>query len=216
LQVVVWEADDVELRQALREGADIHSINAKNLGCSRDMAKRYCHGINYGGSYRTMARNCGLTNHQSETMQKRWFQAHPGIKTWHARTMNQLMATRTVTNKFGYSRIYFERVEGLLPEALAWVPQSTVAIVITKTILRVEETLYPAVETMLQVHDSLVLQTPVSNFPACVPQIKEAFQVTIPYPKPLVIPASGKWSTKSWGDAKDIRLEELIAPLISN
>src|SRR4029077_12934026 len=50
LQVVVWKADDNELRQMLLEESDIHEENAKLLGISRHLAKAWVHGTNYGGS----------------------------------------------------------------------------------------------------------------------------------------------------------------------
>jgi hypothetical protein len=50
LQVVVWEADDQELKAILREGVDVHAENAKTLGCPRQMAKMWVHGTNYGGT----------------------------------------------------------------------------------------------------------------------------------------------------------------------
>jgi DNA polymerase I-like protein with 3'-5' exonuclease and polymerase domains/uracil-DNA glycosylase len=198
LYVVVWEANDLEMKQILREGADMHSINAKALGCSRDMAKRFVHGTNYGGSARTMAANCGLTTQASEVMQRRWFQAHPGIKEWHRRTEASLKANRSVSNRFGYIRYYFDRIEQILPQALAWVPQSTVAIVINTALVNINKNL-PQVEVLLQVHDSLVFQYPESLHPSIESEIREQMRVVVPYPDPLVIPASGKASRESWG-----------------
>jgi len=71
-----------------------------------------------------MAANCGLTIHQADRMQTRWFQAHPGIQSWHTRTETLLRDKHCVTNKFGYRRFYFDRIESLLPEALAWLKKA--------------------------------------------------------------------------------------------
>jgi len=196
LQVVVWEADDAELKQMLREGVDIHSENSKLLHCSRQMAKTWVHGTNYGGSPRTMAINCGLTVAEATRMQDRWFAAHPGIRSWQKRTEHQLHTRRYVENKYGYRRFYFDRVEGMLPEALAWIPQSTVAI----TINRIWRNLYdhlPEVQVLLQVHDSLAGQFPKSFDPTL---LAACTQVTIPYEDPLIIPTGLKTSDRSWGD----------------
>jgi DNA polymerase I-like protein with 3'-5' exonuclease and polymerase domains len=201
LQVVVWEADDSVLKQILREGVDLHAENAKVLGCSRQMAKTFVHGTNYGGTARTMAKNCGVLVHQSELMQRRWFGAHPGIKTWHRRTEMQLATNRTITNRFGFRITFFDRMESLLPKALAWTPQSTVALAINIGLVEVAKHL-PEVEFLLQVHDSLLLQVHKSHFPAIIPSIRKHIQVTIPYPDPLVIPTSCSWSDRSWGDAE--------------
>ncbi|MGW8178696.1 MAG: DNA polymerase, partial [bacterium] len=202
LQVVVWEADDAELKSMLREGVDIHTENAKVVGFSRSMAKRFIHGTNYGGSARTMARNCGITVHNSERAQSRWFGAHPGIERWHRRTEAMLQRARSVHNRFGYRRFYFDRIEALLPEALAWVPQSTVAIVTNKGIINLDSNL-PEVQVLLQVHDSIVFQVKTHFLPQILPAIREQLLITIPYEDPLIIPVGLKTSTLSWGDCKE-------------
>jgi DNA polymerase-1 len=153
-----------------------------------------------------MAINCGLTVHQAERMQRRWFEIHPGIKEWHDRTLHQLETTRTVTNRFGFRRFYFDRVEGLLPEALAWIPQSTVACVINIGLLRASLTI-PEIQILLQVHDSLVFQLPESRRADLLPRMREALQVTVPYPDPLVIPVGLKVSRVSWGEVSDSKWE---------
>lgn len=201
LQVVVWEADDKELKDVLRSGTDVHAQNAKTLGISRQLAKSWVHGTNYGGGPRTMATACGITVHQAETMRERWFSSHPGIKRWHLRVDDQLRTRRYVENKFGYQRFYFERVEGLLPEALAWIPQSTVACTINRIWLNLWNNL-TQVETLLQCHDSLVGQFPTNQKDlAC--KILENSKVTIPYDDPLVIPCGLKISNRSWGDCEN-------------
>jgi len=199
LQVVVWEADDNELKAMLREGVDIHAENAKALGCTRQMAKSWVHGTNYGGSPRTMAANCGLTIKDAERMQKRWFMVHPGIERWHSRTEAQLHTKRCVSNKFGYRRYYFDRVDALLPEALAWIPQSTVACVINRAWVNIHREL-PDVQVLLQVHDSLAGQFPTAKHQHLVPELLKLSAIHIPYDDPLIIPASVKTSIKSWGD----------------
>lgn len=201
-QVVVEEADDNEFRAMLAEGVDIHAENAKLLGVNRDMAKRWVHGTNYGGGARTMAIGCGITVHNAERLRARWFSAHPGIERWHRRTEEQLKVKRFVQNRYGYRRYYFNRVEGLLPEALAWVPQSTVACYINRIWMAVYSSL-PDVQILIQVHDSLVGQVPTHLNAWAIARISElAKSVSIPYDTPLVIPLNIHSSTVSWGDCK--------------
>jgi DNA polymerase-1 len=199
LQVVVWEADDAELKAVLGAGVDVHSENAKTLGVSRHLAKVWVHGTNYGGGPRTMAINCGITVHEAEKMQKRWFRAHPGIERWHRRVEVALRTKHQVENKFGYRRFYFDRVEGLLSEALAWIPQSTVAITINKIWKNLYDNL-PEVQVLLQVHDSLAGQFPTSRHAMCLPAMQSLARIVIPYEDPLIIPCGIKTSSVSWGD----------------
>jgi DNA polymerase-1 len=201
-QVVVEEADDDEFRCMLAEGVDIHIENAKLLGVDRSMAKRWVHGTDYGGGARTMAISCGITVHTAEKLRARWFSAHPGIKRWHDRTEAQLHTKRFVENRFGYRRYYFDRIEGMLPEALAWVPQSTVACYINRIWSRIYHEL-PDVQVLIQVHDSLVGQAPIHLKDWAIARVSElAKSVSIPYDRPLIIPLNIASSTESWGACK--------------
>ena len=201
LQVVVWEADDSELKAMLREGVDIHSENARVLGISRPAAKAWVHGTNYGGGPRTMAVNCGITVHEAERRRARWFSAHPGIRTWHEKVESDLASQRCVTNRFGYRRFYFDRIEGLLPEALAWIPQSTVACVINRAYVNIFRNLREA-QVLLQVHDSLAGQFPTHLGEWATRRLREEATIIVPYDEPLIIPVGIKTSTKSWGDCE--------------
>jgi DNA polymerase-1 len=211
LQVVVWECEDSTLKAMLREGVDLHKENARvlfNLASvanvtpsQREFVKTFVHGTNYGGGPKTMAANSNCTIHEAERFQDRWFSEHPGIRQWHRRVEMQLQTTRTVSNKFGYQRYFFDRVEGLLPEALGWIPQSTVAAVINRGLVRIDEDL-DDVQMLIQVHDSVVGQYPTHLRDRLQPLIRERLLIEVPYDDPLIIPIGMKTSTKSWGDCK--------------
>lgn len=144
-----------------------------------------------------MAITAGITTAEAEKYQSRWFSMHPGIRKWQTHTEQQLARHHFVENKFGYRRYYFERIEGLLPEALAWVPQSTVGILIN----RIWEKVWisdPEVEVLLQVHDSLGGQFPIATREKHISTLRTT-NVVVPYNDPLVIPTGLSLSTKSWG-----------------
>lgn len=217
-QVVAWEADDKELKSAFRLGLDVHAFNATTVMGERfsqlshddplrkklrQQSKQCVHGTNYGGSARTISQILGWTIHETETFQSRWFSAHPGIKRWHERVELALRTKRKVTNAFGYSRTYFDRIDQLLPQALAWIPQSTVALVTFEAALDLERTV-PNAQLLIQVHDSLVFQVRTSFVTSILPKVKQALDITIPYDDPLIIPWGISASTKSWGDCEDI------------
>jgi hypothetical protein len=101
---------------------------------------------------------------------------------------------------FGYRRYYFDRIdEATCREAIAWVPQSTVALYINRIWMNVYER-YPHIWILLQVHDSLVGQFPQHRRAECLAQLEEASQIVLPYDDPLIIPSGTKTSTTSWGD----------------
>lgn len=224
LQVVVWEAEDEELKYALRAGVDLHILNGltifnhkippldelvethpnylehkKRYGKQRQFAKTFIHGTNYGGGARTMAITAGITVRESEAFQLRWFSAHPGIRKWHERTQRQLFSRRYVENRFGYRRYYFDRPDGLLPEALAWVPQSTVAIVINRAWRAILRQM-PQVDVLIQVHDSLAGQFPLAGWQSTRDELLRVSRIEIPYDDPLTIPTGLALSRESWGD----------------
>jgi len=196
LQVVVWEAEDKELKEMLRLGVDMHSENAKLLGCPRQLAKVWVHGTNYGGGPRTMAQNCGLTVHTAERMRARWFGAHPGIERWQERTAALGTSKGYVENVFGYRWYQFDRFH--LPDALAWQPQSVVGRVINTAWQRIHEEA-PEIQVLLQVHDSLAGQVPTHLIQQALTTLKNLAHVEVPYSDPLVIPVNIKTSEESWG-----------------
>jgi DNA polymerase-1 len=210
-QVVAWEANDDILKQMFREGADIHLENAKTIfnnerltedSKERKLAKAGVHATNYGASPRTLAIALGITTREAEDFIRKWFAAHPGIADWHRRVEDSVFTTRTVSNKFGFRRYYFDRIEGILPEALAWIPQSTVALVICRGLVGITENL-PEVQCLLQVHDSLVGQYPSHLRGPMLRAIEREMLIPIPYDDPLTIPVGFQISQSSWGECVD-------------
>lgn len=219
-QVVAWEAGDDDLKAAFRAGLDVHAKNATDMwGASftsldpeshayykkRQSNKHAVHGTNYGGSPTAVAKHPAInwTIHEADQFQKRWFSLHPKIKKWHESVQRQLDTNKTVTNAFGYRRVFFDRPDAVFPEALAWVPQSTVALVSFYGAIQLEQRL-SYVEMLLQNHDSVVFQVP-SKHDTEYAEIRAGLRISIPYPDPLVIPWGLSKSTISWGDCTKVK-----------
>lgn len=226
LYTVVWEADDTDLKKAMRLGLDMHCFSAADIfdipgippeeliethpnykehrarigEVRRQKAKGGCHAVNYFCQARTLATHLGGSVQEAQRFIDRWLGAHPGIKKWHDRTEQQLLKRRYVENAFGYRRYYFERTEGLLPAALAWIPQTTTGNVINRIWTHLFENT-PMVQVLLQVHDSLAGQFPIHRHDEAITAFHTAASATIvPYSDPLCIPIGIKTSLKSWGD----------------
>lgn len=226
-QVVAWEANDADLKRAFRAGVKIHEHNARAVygaeydraagdrsakgspkGRMYDACKRRVHATNYGASPFRLAQtpDIGGTIQENERFQSTWFRLHPGIQAWHRRIERQLSETRTIYNPFGYRIVYFDRLESVFTQALAWGPQSTVAEVCFRGALQLEKEC-PFVEILLQVHDSLVFQIPTRMVNReTVSRMRKALSVTVPYPDPLVIPWEFSMSDISWGDCKKFEI----------
>lgn len=187
--------------------------------------KVLCHGTNYGAMPPTLAvdPNVKWPVSMVDEFQNRWFSIRPGIKKWHKRTDNFLQGTQcwrcetytvngevrcpncnakigmTVSNKFGF-RIIFKTFldHNVRNAALAWGPQSTVAIVARKGLLRLRK--YDWITTLMQVHDSLVFQFP-KKFLSHMQEVEEDLNdIVVPYEDPLRIPWGVAMSDTRWGD----------------
>lgn len=226
-QVVAWEMDDDDLKKAFRAGVDIHSHNAEAMWGStftrlekgshaRDNKRQECkhtvHGVHYGCTPRTTAIQRGWTVHEAEHFHRRWMSLHPGVERWHNSIKKQLAVNRTVENRFGFRRIFFGRIESSFTEALAWVPQSTVALNTYHGALQLERHYWPEQlephympdpcnpeGMILQTHDSINFQFKLSELPTAT-ELQKTLAVEIPYNDPLTIQWDLKMSTKSWGE----------------
>jgi DNA polymerase I-like protein with 3'-5' exonuclease and polymerase domains len=230
-QVVAWEAGDEDLKVAFTRGDKIHVKNFEDLYSRKfdpekdkkvvppgeifppyDSMKRAVHGTNYGASPRTIAVTLGWSIATAESFQRKWFSKHPGILNWHKTTEYNLSTTRRVENKFGYRRTYFDRLDAVLPQALAWIPQSTVALVcghggvkLRKASKDRKSPLF-GTQILLQVHDSLVFQTKKEHTtPEFLRSLQQTLQTTVPYRDPLTIGWELAASTNSWGATTAIK-----------
>lgn len=237
-----------------RETKDMPDDDVKKLRQYKEV-KAGVHATNYGASPNALVTNIGWDLDFARRFQSRWFELHPAIREWHLRFQRHLNGTqcwncddldvtlgrpcnscgahlgRTVKNAFGFREIFFDRVDGeLLPKALAWTPQSTVAFCtdlgwinlarghdwhnqIGFAEFQVESwedwLVCPdahskwgnVVQFLLQVHDSIVFQVP-REYEEDIPQIVNDMLVRVPYKDPLIIPMGFKYSSKSWGDCE--------------
>lgn len=230
LQVVVWEAEDSDLKIALKAGIDLHCFNAcdifdikgiprdelvethpnyadhrKRIGAVyRNRAKQGVHAVDYGIGARKLAITLGITIHEAERFISRWLGIHPGIRKWHRRTEEQAARLGYIENLFGARLYQFGHFD--LPEALGWLPQSTVAGVINRILLLVDaevEAGRSPIQLLLQVHDSLAGQFPTESKDQSIHTLQTCAQrVVVPYADPLIIPFGIKTSEISWGMVK--------------
>jgi DNA polymerase-1 len=215
-QVVAWDANDKPLMdffKAAREDPelDLHGSNAADIfggpptkaNKNRKPAKAGVHAVNYDVKPRTLSKTLGVTVKEAEGFIDRWFDKHPAIYDWQCRINNELQSTRIITNKFGNRKVFYGRIDRALAEALAWIPQSTVALVINRAWRNLHSLGDGDIQTLLQVHDSLVYQIKKLTFRRKLEAVEEAFKIAVPYDDPLIIPAGLAYSAKSWGDCVD-------------
>lgn len=209
LRIVVWEADEPEMKAMLKAGLDPYTEIAKEFyndptinkkDPRRQTFKSFAHGTNYLGTADGLAGRLGLSIEAARRTQEWYFKRFPKIKQWQERLIDQVYKRRMVQNVFGYRCYFFDRIEGtIFNQAAAWIPQSTVACLINRAYVKIYEELKD-VQILLQVHDSLAGQFPLSK-PELADSIVKLAEIELPYAgDPLIIPVGIKVSDKSWGD----------------
>jgi DNA polymerase I-like protein with 3'-5' exonuclease and polymerase domains/uracil-DNA glycosylase len=169
---------------------------------SYKLFKALCHGTNYLGTPPGLASRIGLLVSEVDRIQKWYYGKFPEIKVWQDDLNAQIKGRGYIQNVFGYRFIFRERItEKSFNEGVAWIPQSSVGILINKILVNIDEQL-PDVKLLLQVHDSLLGQYPMQKAPELKEAIRRVAQVELPYPNPFLIPIGIKTSTVSWGDCK--------------
>lgn len=209
LRIVVWEADEPDMKELLKAGLDPYTEIAKEFYHDQTITKKdprrqtfksFAHGTNYLGTAKGLAERLGLGVHEAEKTQKWYFGRFPKIKKWQDDLKDQVLKRRMVQNVFGNRCYFFDRIEGtIFNQAAAWIPQSTVACLINRAYVTIDATL-PEVDILLQVHDSLAGQFPTHLGDMAVRKIVAAAEIPLPYAgDPLIIPVGVKTSTESWG-----------------
>lgn len=245
LQVMAWDADEPLLKEALKRRVDLHLLNVYILDAKdpppleelvethpkypdhrgprktkREFAKIFCHATDYLGKARTVASHTGRTIHETERAQRIYLGTYSKIAKWQEKIIAQVNKHRFVENKFGYRWYIFDRIDDqVMPEAVAWIPQSTVSIVINRIwmslfqgvpegqwnlsvdhMMKLLASPANGIEVLLQVHDSLAGQFPTHRKDFCLNKMKELSPIVIPYEDPLIIPTGIGTSNISWGE----------------
>lgn len=205
------------LRQAIREGADLHAQTAEAVfGTSspehRRRAKAVNFGIIYGISAFGLAQQLGVPKAEAAGIIERYFAAYPEIKTWmeatiHTARQNGFIATlfgRTVFtphihDKNGALRQFAERAAVNAPL------QGSAADLLRRAMVRLDRALQEqqlASRLVLQVHDELILECPRDEAEV-VTQLARKIMVGAALPLvslsvPLVVEAA---AGQTWGAA---------------
>lgn len=208
LRIVVWESDCKEMKQMFAEGLKPYVEVAKEYyrdptidkhHASYKLFKALCHGTNYLGTPSGLASRIGLVAQEIDRIQKWYYGKFPEIKSWQDNTIHNVNTRRYVQNVFGYRMHFFDRIEGTIyNQAVAWVPQSTVACLINRGYMALHKQ-ERDIKVLLQVHDSLAGQFPTDQRADALVRIQRACAVPLPYPEPLIIPVGIKSSEISWG-----------------
>lgn len=136
----------------------------------RYLGKRVRHAGNYGLSWAKLqlmvnadAQETGVSIDaaQAKALINRYRQFHPGLQAWWNDTQAELWRTHTLYSLHKRRRVFYDRPDAILPEAIAYVPQSTVADTLNLGLLNIyasEHLRDLGFELLLQVHDAVGFQ----------------------------------------------------------
>ncbi|WP_415643984.1 DNA polymerase I, partial [Sphingomonas antarctica] len=189
LRLAAHMADVPALKQAFRNGDDIHSLTAQELfgevnRDTRGRAKTINFAILYGISRWGLAGRLAITADEAQAMIDRYFERFPGISNYIAHTIANVRETGFTTTLFGRktwftninSKVQMER-QGAERAAINAPIQGTSADIIKRAMVRMPGALRDAglhdVRMLLQVHDELVFELPEGAVEAATPVIRD-------------------------------------------
>jgi len=189
LRLAAIMADVPQLKEAFREGADIHNMTAEELfGAadrdSRNKAKTVNFAILYGISAWGLAGRLGLPKEEGQAIIARYFERFPGIRTYIDDTLAFARTNGFTQTMFG-RKTHFPNIRAGNPTHRAGAEraainapiQGTSADLIKRAMARMDEALDAAglgdVRMLLQVHDELVFEVPEGKEEAAAAVVRE-------------------------------------------
>ncbi|NLN92720.1 MAG: hypothetical protein GX130_05330 [Candidatus Hydrogenedens sp.] len=173
LRVAAEMSKDRAMRQAFRDGVDIHQSTASRiLGVdmakvdeqSRQMAKVISFGTLYGQSgegLRTYARDFGveMTAVEARQFQKRFFAAYPQLRSWREDIRKGARRKESVHTKGGRVRTFKGKETSIFPKSLNTPVQGTAGEIQLRALTLVEQELsrFEDARIVNAVHDEIVV-----------------------------------------------------------
>ena len=218
LRLVAHIADVPELKAVYAEGGDVHALTAREVfgevnRDTRARAKTINFSIIYGISAFGLAQRLGIDRGEAARYIELYFGRFPGIRNYMAETIAAAKEQGFVTTLFGRkahfpligSKNQGERQFSERAAVNARV-QGTAADIIKRAMVQMPGALAAAglagTRMLLQVHDELVFEVPVSDVAAATPVIRDtmanAHRPLVDLSVPLGVEVG---SGVSWGDA---------------
>lgn len=221
LRLLAEIADIPVLKQAFRDGLDIHAMTASEMfgvpikgmpSEIRRRAKAINFGIIYGISAFGLANQLGIAREEASAYIKKYFERFPGIRAYMDETRDFCRSHGYVTTLFG-RKCHYPDIKASNASVRAFNEraainarlQGTAADIIRRAMTRVEDALAAkklSAQMLLQVHDELIFEVPDAEVEATLPVVQHVMQ-DAPFPAvllsvPLHVDAR---AAKNWDEA---------------
>ncbi len=217
LRLLAHVADIETLKQAFRDGQDIHAITASQVfgipvkgmdPMVRRRAKAINFGIIYGISAFGLAAQLGIPQREAGDYIKTYFERYPGIRDYMERTKSYCRANGFVQTPFG-RKIFLNGINDKNPARRSFSERAAInaplqggaADIIKKAMIRLPSALARVglkTRMLLQVHDELLFEVPQAELKQAADAIKQVMESVATLSIPLVVETG---HGQSWAEA---------------
>jgi DNA polymerase I len=204
LRLLAEIADIPVLKQAFRDGLDIHAMTASEMfgvpvkdmpGEVRRRAKAINFGIIYGISAFGLANQLGIAREEASAYIKKYFERFPGIRAYMDETRDFCRTHGYVETLFG-RKCHYPDIKASNASVRSFNEraainarlQGTAADIIRRAMIRMEDALAEkklSAQMLLQVHDELIFEVPDGEVAATLPVVQHVMQ-DAPFPAVLL------------------------------
>jgi DNA polymerase-1 len=221
LRLLAHVADIAALKEAFREGIDIHALTASQVfgvpvkgmdPMIRRKAKAINFGIIYGISAFGLANQLGIPQSEARAYINAYFEKYPGIRDYMERTKKEAHAQGYVTTVFG-RRCHVPQINEKNPAIRSFAERAAInapiqggaADIIKRAMVRIPAALARAklsATMLLQVHDELLFEAPPEEVARTIEVVKRvmegAHRPAVALSVPLVVEVG---QGRSWAEA---------------
>jgi DNA polymerase I len=204
LRLLAEIADIPVLKQAFRDGLDIHAMTASEMfgvpikgmpSEIRRRAKAINFGIIYGISAFGLANQLGIAREEASAYIKKYFERFPGIRAYMDETRDFCRAKGYVETLFG-RKCHYPDIKASNASVRSFNEraainarlQGSAADIIRRAMIRMEDALAEkklSAQMLLQVHDELIFEVPDNEVAATLPVVQHVMQ-DAPFPAVLL------------------------------
>ena len=204
LRLLAEIADIPVLKQAFRDGLDIHAMTASEMfgvpikdmpSEVRRRAKAINFGIIYGISAFGLANQLGIAREEASAYIKKYFERFPGIRAYMDETKEFCRKHGYVTTLFG-RKCHYPDIKASNASVRSFNEraainarlQGTAADIIRRAMIRMDAALQKHklnAQMLLQVHDELIFEVPDEQVAATLPVVQHVMQ-DAPFPAVLL------------------------------